>query len=384
MGAIAGASNNLIGGTTTGARDVISGNSGDGVQIGGDEATGNVVAGDYVGTDATGTRALPNGGNGIDIVSGSSNTVGGTTAGARNVVSGNALNGIIISGDSYNGMPIPNLSGVASNNVVEGDYVGTNAAGTAALPNGGDGVQIIGGAAGNTVGGTTFDDCDVISGNAGNGVTVSDPGTNNDTVQADYIGTDATGELPLPNGNNGVSVQNGAYGTNVVYDLISANAGCGVLVTGSATSVTSVNYDRIGLDAIGTMVVKQPGLAFSNRYGVLFGAGANGDSASSDVVSGNRIGVELSTGATGNYINNDKIGTDIYGVGSAGNVADGIYLVGVVGNQMVNDLICYNGDVGILGINGSSDQDNDISGDFFTVTVSGITYGNAHGATLFD
>ena len=80
------ASGNTIGGTNTGARNVISGNTSYGVEIDTD-ATGNLVAGDYIGVDATGDAALGNI-TGIFITS-AANTVGGTAAGSGNVIAGN-------------------------------------------------------------------------------------------------------------------------------------------------------------------------------------------------------------------------------------------------------------------------------------------------------
>ena len=85
----AGASKNTIGGTVSGSRDVISGNNGDGVYISDGATTGTVVEGDYIGTDSTGSKALPNF-IGVVIQNGASdNTIGGTTASARDVISGN-------------------------------------------------------------------------------------------------------------------------------------------------------------------------------------------------------------------------------------------------------------------------------------------------------
>ena len=89
-------------------------------------------------------------------------------------------------------------------------------------------------------------------------------------------------------------------------------------------------------------------------------------------------------GATGDFINNDKIGTDVNGTGNVGNVVDGIDLVGVFNNEMENDLIVYNGNVGIQGLYGSNTQNNFIVNDVFTVTVNGVVYGYKNGPMDFD
>ncbi|MBA3472257.1 MAG: Ig-like domain-containing protein [Rubrobacter sp.] len=97
--AISNAPNNTVGGTTAGARNIISGN-GDGVSIVFANATENEVLGNYIGTDASGTANLGNSFRGVFIEDASSNTIGGTTAGARNIISGNDEDGVAISGNA--------------------------------------------------------------------------------------------------------------------------------------------------------------------------------------------------------------------------------------------------------------------------------------------
>jgi parallel beta-helix repeat protein len=103
---------NTIGGTATGAGNVISGNGGNGIALG-HSANDNVVRGNLIGTDATGTNPLGNRQNGVEIFASSTgNTIGGTATGAGNVISDNGLNGIlvidaghenVIRGDTLNG-----------------------------------------------------------------------------------------------------------------------------------------------------------------------------------------------------------------------------------------------------------------------------------------
>lgn len=136
-----GAHDNTIGGTSFGAGNVIAGIYAEGgVELFNPGTSGNVVAGNFIGTDRSGLVALPNLYNGVVIDdSASSNTIGGTTPAARNVISGNPLNGVLISRYS------------AESNVVEGNFIGTDKRGTGALGNGGAGVEIYG-VSGNTVG----------------------------------------------------------------------------------------------------------------------------------------------------------------------------------------------------------------------------------------
>ncbi len=106
---------NTIGGLTPAARNVVSANN-EGIQINGSGATGNLIIGNYIGTDATGTNRLPNG-RGLEVENFSwGNTVGGAQAGAGNLISGNNSGGIEIDSACYN-------------NVVQGNLVGTDVTG---------------------------------------------------------------------------------------------------------------------------------------------------------------------------------------------------------------------------------------------------------------
>ncbi len=123
------------------------------------EGGGNVLEGNFIGTDATGTLARP---NPLGVLLGSGNNrVGGTTAAARNVISGNNGDGIAIDAN-------------ANGNLVQGNYIGTNAAGTAAVANTQAGIRIF--SATNTVGGSATGAGNVISGNANGGVGPAEPG----------------------------------------------------------------------------------------------------------------------------------------------------------------------------------------------------------------
>ena len=360
-----GASNNTVTG------NLISGNSYDGVYIAGQGTSGNVFAADLIGTDVTGEKSVPNH-DGVQIQAGASgNTFGGITDATRDVISGNAWNGVEL------------FSG-ASGNVFEGDYIGTDAMGVVSVANGASGVAIFGGATDNTVGGASSYYRNVISGNSSDGVWISDPGTNSNTVQYNFIGTDVTGEFPVSNRVNGLAVGNGASYNNVINDLISANLRDGVLVTDPGTVYNSVNYDWIGLDATGNHAVKQLGEASSNTNGVQFTNGTYSNSASSDVISGNLEGVFLNGAATGNWINNDYIGTNISGNAPVGNTDAGIFLLGVVGNDFENDVVAFNAGNGLFGEGGSTPLNNNLCITFFVTTSDGVAHHNGQNDLDFD
>ena len=183
--ALAAGAGYLTDGTTVASQpnvvsgNVVSGSQGHGIALL-TGATGTVVAGNYIGTDAGGTKALGNAGQGVYIYGAGGNTIGGTTAGARNVISGNGGNGVDVEGSG------------ATGNLIEGNYIGTDATGTAPLGNGA-GIRMDTGSANNTIGGTTAAARNLIGGNGTNGVTLQNPGVTHNQLLGNFIGTDASG-----------------------------------------------------------------------------------------------------------------------------------------------------------------------------------------------
>jgi parallel beta-helix repeat protein len=221
--AIQGGSGNLIGGTGAGYGNLISGNTLHGVDISGTSAQ---VQGNSIGTDVTGTRALGNQHVGVYIDGGSGNLIGGLAAGAGNLISGDTNYGIEL---------------FASNgNQVQGNSIGTDVTGTQALANQ-DGVLIQAGSGNNLIGGPAPGAGNLISGNTGDGVYIFNS-SNNNRVQGNTIGTDVTGTLPLGNGT-GVFIDAGSGnligGTGAgAGNTIAFNSGPGVLVdTGTANAI---------------------------------------------------------------------------------------------------------------------------------------------------
>jgi hypothetical protein len=180
--AIVDAPGNIIGGSTPQERNIISGGNATGVGIIGSGANGNQIAGNYIGLDVSGTSAL---GNlfGLNVRDGSTNMIGGTAAGLRNVISGNGFDGVFIES--------------GTSNQVRGNYIGTDAAGTSAVGNG-VGARLNGR--------NDFLEHNVISGNE-LGVRISFLGAQ---VRGNLIGTDPTGRTPLGNRTNGVLLNGGS------------------------------------------------------------------------------------------------------------------------------------------------------------------------------
>ncbi len=228
-----------------------------GVLISGVGTAGNTVAGNFIGTNATATAALANSNNGISISNGATNnTVGGSSAAARNIISGNAGSGVRIQDAATTG------------NTVRGNFVGTNAAGTAAVPNGINGVEFGFGTAGNTAGGPQPSDGNLISGNTAIGLAFFTLGAGGNEALSNLIGTDVTGTQPLGNGSHGVYMQSndnrvGSL-TTTIGNVIAFNGAYGVRVetgTGNAIVNNSIfSNGLMGIDLVpGGLTPNDPG-----------------------------------------------------------------------------------------------------------------------------
>ena len=181
-----------------------------------------------------------------------SNTIGGTTAAARDVISGNVVYRVVLSD-----------SGTVSNDV-EGDYIGTNATGNAILGSGADGVWINNGASDNFVGASTASGADVIDGNTTAGVEISSPGTSDNVVNEDIIGVNAADNAVLGN-NDGVLLDSGASLNLVDSCVISGNA-VGVAIIDGGTIYNAIEFDEIGTDATGVLRLgnTEDGILYAN------------------------------------------------------------------------------------------------------------------------
>ena len=288
---IDGSPGNLVGGTASGARNVISGASGqsagNGVLISGPLAVQNRVQGNYIGTNVTGAAGIPNLYAGVEISSGSTCLIGGTAPGAGNLISGNGVWGV--------------RTDQSDHIDVVGNLVGTDASGSAALGNGalqagGAGVAMIDGTD-NTVGGAVAAARNVISGNAGQqGLTFFDTNSNccsGNVGIGNFIGTDLGGTLALPN-ENGVylrshsAVVGGAAAGE--GNVVAGNAGWGILVwpgsDGTVVAGNIVGLDRTGTSKLGNFV----GIDMNDSKSVIIGGAAAG--------AGNTIAGNLHQGLT--------------------------------------------------------------------------------------
>ncbi len=378
--ALDGISDSASGATISGSiisGNLISGNGRSGVTI--FSGRPDVLTGNNIGTNADGTAAISNGADGVSIVGGKPGPltvhVGGSTPADGNLISGNGRSGVYVGagggatvencrigvnaageaalGNAADGVTCDGagagiyssvlsgngrvgvlVGGPGSGAEIDGDDIGTNAAGTAALGNG------IGGVFAYQGGQVNLRDLppdasgpvpDVISGNGGNGVTVIGAANQLSNVTDCRIGTNAAGTAALPNSDDGIALLDGVTNFTVVDSIISGNAGNGVSLTGSATTLNLIeNQNKIGVAANGSALG-------NGGNGVLITGGAH------DNIVGGRIGPN--TGTPGNEI--------------AFNGGDGVDIVSGVGDAVLGNSIHDNSGLGIdLGGNGVTPNDS--------------------------
>ena len=307
-----GTSYNTVGGIDSLTRNIVSGNEHIGIRA--LDSKYNIITANYVGIERTVTVAKGNY-DGISIEGISKhNRVGGTTTGERNIVSGNVAYGIPIFGAG------------ADSNLVIGNYVGTNKSGTASVPNT-YGVLFDDGAKGNILGGYTAAERNILSGNSGYGVFIYNLGTNHNPVIGNYIGTDVSGSIAVPNAN-GIVVDGASDSHLIDQNVISGNLqqGIAIHITGCNHHVVIRNY--IGTDKTGTLPLGNHGDGIRIAEGPVDNL-IGGSPANANIIAynhGNGVTV-MNTGDIRNTIScnsifqNDSLGIDLYPPGINSNDA---------------------------------------------------------------
>jgi hypothetical protein len=259
----------------------------------------NVIVGNFIGTNAAGTASksnhsgvfISNNSNGNYIGGTNGVTPGGSCTGDCNLLSGNRFHGVVVDH--------------SSNNVIKGNFIGTNANGNGAVPNNDDGV-LLAYSSGNTVGGTTPQERNVISGNTNPNVEIGGNDSHHNKILGNYIGTNSAGTAGLANGDTGILVDVSAHDNLIDGNVISGHPKFGVLVFQSAVKTTITN----------------------NRIGI---------AANSDANLGNKSwGIEVQT--NNNYIASNRIGN---------NTKDGIRVKKGVNNGVRFNEVFNNGNFGI-------------------------------------
>ncbi|WP_117880023.1 T9SS type A sorting domain-containing protein [Aureibaculum luteum] len=326
--------NNTLGGHTPQARNVISGANatddatvGTGIAISGTQSYNNAIIGNYIGTDITGTKSIPNARGGVLILFGANtNRIGTDGSGEGNIISGNGQYGVYLQG----GTTDPVIS-----NLIRGNYIGVDATGNVALPNSIGIMMLTGENNNNIIGGTTANSKNVISGNASDGITILS-GKNNQII-GNYIGTNALGTLAIPNytgiyledSNNSIGGQ--AAGNR---NIISGNS-IGIEISESTSSGSSIIGNYIGLNASGNRALPNAtGISLHSSSTNSTIGGAN--PLDKNIISGNsNIGIFVS--GTSHNIQNNYIGLNSDGNGIIKNGNEGLRLNGTLTNTKVSE-----------------------------------------------
>ena len=344
-------SSNTVGGAVSGAGNVISSNSGEGVDIDGVGATENLVEANYIGAPPNGGYAFGSGnpGNhadGVLINDAPDNQVGGSVTSDGNVISANGAAGVDVSGVD------------ATGNTVLNNIIGLTADGISALGNDQAGVY-------DTAPGTVIGPGNVISANLA-GVLISGATAAGVTVTDNLIGTDSSGEADLGNAKVGVDIENTTgvivEGNGQGSQVISGNQ-IGVEIDGASSTQNLVEGNFIGVDLTGTADRGNSG------DGVLI-EGASGNTvggttaAARNVISANYWGIDVDgLASTGNLVEGNDIGTDLTGTLPLGNEVYGIIFSTTAWNNIVGgtaagqaNTIAFNVATGVIVQSGIGDS----------------------------
>jgi hypothetical protein len=214
----------------------------------------------------------------------------------------------------------------AQNNVITGNFIGTDAAGAYAAPTiagSGNGVELSQGAAHTRIGGATPAERNVISGNPKNGVATFNGGTNNNLVLGNLIGLAPNGQARLHNLSHGVDINNHSSNniiggtTPAERNVISGNDAEGVEVShGQATTGNQVLGNYIGTDYTGAVATPA---TRNGWHGVHIEDGPTGTLVSGNVIGNNGLGgvnidgFETGFYPVGNQVSNNRIGISLDG-----------------------------------------------------------------------
>jgi hypothetical protein len=365
-----------VGGPGVFEGNVVSGNDGTGIHIprgpvlntpnvGGSQVN---ISGNKVGTDFDGQTDLGNGEEGVEVISILNGidvpvtlTLGGSTASARNVISGNFRNGV--------SLLVPSAT-------VRGNRIGTDVSGSYGIHNGQNGIFINAYKNNNyVIGGIGAGEGNVVSGNHRHGIQIftsheTEISTANVAIQGNFIGTDTTGTLAVKNTSSGIFVEGNIPGTpyepsavtvNTIIgglatsarNVISGNGGSGVLI---GSGDISLYRNHIGTNAAGTSALGNEGYGISvydatkvTIGGTLLSDGTPVDTG--NLISGNGGSIQggdgiriwgLHSGQT--FIRRNRIGTNVNGTGAIPNLGNGIR-VDNTGTVIGSDAIADDGNI---------------------------------------
>lgn len=383
----------IIGGAATGEGNTTSGNAWDGIFV--DGSTSATIYGNLIGTNSAGSAAVANGGGGLHIVNCTSPLVGGTAAGQGNVMSGNTTDGLWFEN--------------TTNASVQGNFIGTNLTGTAAIGNGGNGISGYTNSSNHLIGGTTAAARNIISANNVDGIHYDGITTacNDLLIKNNYIGTNASGAgaaATFGNGQGGIVVTNRCLrliigGTTAAErNIISGNGrlwggagnGTGVFIYDCEAVQIIGNYVGLAADGSTAMGNAENGIVLFKSNNATIGG--NNATLRNLVSSNGRQGIVMNTDfglqVTGTIIIGNYIGTDVTGTLARGNGQSGIIAIwstnGFFGRANANEgnIISNNAEEGIHIIGGNG---NTVYNNLIGVAANGTTaMGNRSGGVFIQ
>ena len=286
-----------------------------------------MIAGNYVGTngpgaDDPGTIAVPNRFGIVVEASSTGNTIGGSSPLERNLISGNALDGITLETAGFGAS--------TSDNEVFGNYVGTDALGGAALGNGGTGIDVEG--HDNSIGAAAPGAGNLVSGNVGTGIDISFDGAFANTVRSNLVGTVADGSSALPN-QRGLRVM-GDGNTIGPGNVISGNTSDGLAIGGEEEDAisTEVVGNTIGLDSAGLAPVPNENGIVVTTLSDATVIGGTAPGAGNFITGNDGVGVNVVNATNAVLLYGNRIGVTVTGFGEGNGV--GVRLNGANGNAI--------------------------------------------------
>ena len=402
---IGGTADVTVGGACTGACNLVSGNGQQGISVSHsfDYATGTlfansagtIIAGNYVGLDVLGAAPIPNNDNGINLNS-PMVLVGGGTPEQRNLVAGNTGQGISLGVDFTQSQVVV---GTAEFSTIKGNWIGFNAAGTAALPNGQGGIAS--GVPNVTIGGPNPGDGNVvIAGSFGSGINLYrsmfnevliSPGGSS-TVQNNYIGTNPAGTARMNTAGNGVNIQ--SHDNSILNNLIAGNGTTapatfanGLSIAGPFATGNMVRGNFIGTNAGGASGLGNTGSGiYIEGSGNIIGGenAADRNVIAANLSSGVSIGTsQFAPGTTsGNTVLGNYIGVAPDGVTPLANNTGVAFFVNTGGSVTGNiiggsapghrNIISGNSGSGVS-LGGSTTTGNFVTGNYIGVGADGVT-----------
>jgi CSLREA domain-containing protein len=338
--------------------------------------SGGTVEDSFIGTNRAGAAGI-------------GNSTGLSLSAANNIARGN-----VISGNDSTGVSI-----FSTGSTVAGNLIGTSPTGTAALPNGGGGINVNPSADSTTIGGPAALDGNVISGSTGAGISAAEVSSAANSltglvIEGNRIGTGIGGEAALANTSDGIRITGNVSGAAVEDNLVSGNAGDGIELSvnpvqpvgAPGPSQNTLSGNLVGTDKDGESPIPNGsngisiggnadhpavGNTIGGATGLTPGGACTGDC---NLVSGNpNNGIALDVVVEETQVLGNFVGTDITGTADIGNAFDGVSLNSAsdseVGSPAAPNVVSGNGADGIRVANAAAD--NEVQANLVGVDAAG-------------